>query len=480
MTTVFLIYEIIASRVEMSDYVSYILEICDSTFIHEQYHSQLVATQLSQVLNSPPSVGLVKPVYANIDAVPDTQNLTLDSFSSPLLHGVLNSSKADRQAWVDDIPMLQKLDHAIVINDLQLPYETEDKSFKGSDYYYVDIMNNYIYSYNKSGITGYLSKKTTPTHFIYNIAKIDLSKHIDDGDSIFSTPNNHNPNDNFINFTSPVYLHGKLKGVVVASISQQDLADMFKSHMRLRSNLWRYINISTYNSNSTHTINIKKSEKNYFNYINNSKLINKNIRVDLSVDITYLIVSSWKLITLYLLLTIMLLHFVWMHFRVYYNVSKENISDTLTSLYNRKVLTKALELRLQNLAERGVNILFISMDCDRLKYINDTFGHKEGDNAIIMIADAISASLRKGDYAIRMGGDEFILILIDYQRDYKNNAKHIAERIQKHISIADTHDRVHFSWGEWEMRSTDSIDDAIKASDLQLYNHKKSKRDSSQ
>ena len=75
-----------------------------------------------------------------------------------------------------------------------------------------------------------------------------------------------------------------------------------------------------------------------------------------------------------------------MHFRLYQNVSRENISDAMTGLYNRKILTPELEQRLQKLVQSGSSVMFIAIDMDKLKQINDTLGHQEGDLAITLLA----------------------------------------------------------------------------------------------
>lgn len=126
--------------------------------------------------------------------------------------------------------------------------------------------------------------------------------------------------------------------------------------------------------------------------------------VELSLDILYFIVSSRKLFLFYLLATALLLNMVRLHFRLYHNVTRENISDAMTGLYNRKILTPTLEQRLQRLVAAGTSVTFIAIDLDKLKMINDTQGHHEGDRAITLLAKAIEASVRKSDYAIRPAG----------------------------------------------------------------------------
>ncbi len=85
-------------------------------------------------------------------------------------------------------------------------------------------------------------------------------------------------------------------------------------------------------------------------------------------------------------------------------------SDDLTKLYNRRfIFSKLDELCEVDTAKFGLCFL----DLASLKYVNDTFGHKEGDQYIIDIANILKASIRDEDLSARIGGDEFILVLLD-------------------------------------------------------------------
>lgn len=191
--------------------------------------------------------------------------------------------------------------------------------------------------------------------------------------------------------------------------------------------------------------------------------------MELSLDVTYFLLSSWKLFLFYLLTTAALLHLVRTHFRLYRMVSKENISDSLTGLYNRKILSPMQSLRLQRLTEQGASIVIIALDLDKLKHINDTWGHNEGDRAIILLAQAISATVRKSDYAVRLGGDEFCIILVDYDEE---DAQLIPQRIKHQLALIDEDNRVSFSWGAYKMRVGDNLDGAMEIADRRLYQQK--------
>ncbi|MEI7445373.1 MAG: GGDEF and EAL domain-containing protein [Burkholderiales bacterium] len=88
-----------------------------------------------------------------------------------------------------------------------------------------------------------------------------------------------------------------------------------------------------------------------------------------------------------------------------------SLHDALTGLPNRVYLTHQLEEALKH--ERAAAVLYV--DLDRYKIINDTLGHSVGDQVLIEVARRFRESIRPDDVAGRIGGDEFILLLLDLQ-----------------------------------------------------------------
>lgn len=127
---------------------------------------------------------------------------------------------------------------------------------------------------------------------------------------------------------------------------------------------------------------------------------------------------------------------------------------------------------MQQLVNAGTCVTFIAIDCDKLKTINDTLGHQEGDRIITILANAIQASIRKSDYAIRLGGDEFCIILVDYAPEF---TAQLLDRIREKLHTIAPDTSVSFSAGIYNMQPNDTIDDAYKASDVQLYRNKQKK-----
>ncbi|MCQ5166591.1 MAG: GGDEF domain-containing protein [Butyribacter sp.] len=83
--------------------------------------------------------------------------------------------------------------------------------------------------------------------------------------------------------------------------------------------------------------------------------------------------------------------------------------DEMTGLYNKNRLLALLDEKVYD----SQNIAVIYWDVNRLKYVNDNFGHIAGDRLIIKVAEAIRSSARKDDAAFRYGGDEFVMIIND-------------------------------------------------------------------
>lgn len=105
--------------------------------------------------------------------------------------------------------------------------------------------------------------------------------------------------------------------------------------------------------------------------------------------------------------------------------------DPLTQLLNRRGLEKALTVETSRADRKGIRVFAALMDCDDFKQTNETYGHVGGDLVLQNLATNIFRSIRPTDYAARVGGDEFIVFLIDVDESL---AKEIAERVRKNIS----------------------------------------------
>lgn len=100
--------------------------------------------------------------------------------------------------------------------------------------------------------------------------------------------------------------------------------------------------------------------------------------------------------------------------------------DPLTELYNKRGMMMALTRELNAAQRRKSHVALVYMDVDKFKFINDTFGHAKGDEVLRALGEAIVKSCRSTDFACRVGGDEFCVILPDAEA---GTAQAVAEKI---------------------------------------------------
>jgi len=92
---------------------------------------------------------------------------------------------------------------------------------------------------------------------------------------------------------------------------------------------------------------------------------------------------------------------------------EQAIRDPLTGLFNRRFLEECMDHELARAQRSSSSLGVIMLDMDRFKLLNDTHGHAAGDERLREVARVLLGSLRAGDVACRIGGDEFIVLLPD-------------------------------------------------------------------
>lgn len=89
--------------------------------------------------------------------------------------------------------------------------------------------------------------------------------------------------------------------------------------------------------------------------------------------------------------------------------------DVLTGLPNRLLLRDRMELALKQAKRNQNEITVCYLDLDGFKAINDSVGHNAGDQVLVEVAHRLLAAVRDGDTVARIGGDEFVILLVDYE-----------------------------------------------------------------
>ena len=154
--------------------------------------------------------------------------------------------------------------------------------------------------------------------------------------------------------------------------------------------------------------------------------------------------------------------------------------DTLTGCCNRGYGMGLLEQQIKLAHRKKYPLLLAYIDIDKFKYINDTFGHKEGDIILKEVVKFFKSILRDIDIICRLGGDEFLLIFPDSSLD---DAPLIRERLSKNLEklnqkLAKPY-KIDFSIGFSCYNSSNplSIEELIRVADENMYEEKKKKEE---
>jgi diguanylate cyclase (GGDEF)-like protein len=117
--------------------------------------------------------------------------------------------------------------------------------------------------------------------------------------------------------------------------------------------------------------------------------------------------------------------------RLFAEVQRLAVTDSLTGLYNRHKLSEVLEAEIERSRRYSRALSVVMIDMDGLKRINDTRGHAVGDAVLQGVAQAIRSAVRRVDTPTRIGGDEFLVLLPEAD---SREAVRVAIRIFDHIA----------------------------------------------
>lgn len=116
--------------------------------------------------------------------------------------------------------------------------------------------------------------------------------------------------------------------------------------------------------------------------------------------------------------------------RLFEQTKRLAITDGLTELFNHRYLHETLERTLERCLRETQPLALIMIEIDNFKWYNDTYGHRQGDEALRTVADLLRRGSRPNDLVARYGGDEFMIVL---PNTTKEAAFEIAERIRRMV-----------------------------------------------
>ncbi len=154
-------------------------------------------------------------------------------------------------------------------------------------------------------------------------------------------------------------------------------------------------------------------------------------------------------------------------------------TDMLTGAGNRRSGLTILQKMVELFKRQGLNLVVCFFDLNDLKPVNDIYGHAQGDNYIRMVADIVAESIRAADTLVRMGGDEFLIILPQCDLDH---AAEVMKRVENRLAAVNQAGQYPFkasiSYGlaACQEGSSCSCEELINHADAEMYLRKEAFR----
>jgi diguanylate cyclase (GGDEF)-like protein/PAS domain S-box-containing protein len=156
-----------------------------------------------------------------------------------------------------------------------------------------------------------------------------------------------------------------------------------------------------------------------------------------------------------------------------------SLVDELTAVHNRRGFLAVAEQQVKFAQRTKKDMVLFYADLDDLKTINDTYGHDEGDAALVAAAGLLRDAFRDSDIVARIGGDEFVVLAIDIAEGKAAAlARRLREKIQARNARPDAAYPISFSLGtaRYDPERPCTLQDLLTAADRKMYAEKASKK----
>ena len=140
--------------------------------------------------------------------------------------------------------------------------------------------------------------------------------------------------------------------------------------------------------------------------------------------------------------------------------------DELTKAYNRRYVVRET----QKLLDGGKDFTLCYIDIDNLKYVNDNFGHEEGDAYIKRIKNEIEACIRSTDILGRIGGDEFVILFPECSiQTVTEKMEIINDNIKMHLEKKLYPDGFSYGIATSDEKDLSTVEELLNAADKRMY-----------
>lgn len=157
---------------------------------------------------------------------------------------------------------------------------------------------------------------------------------------------------------------------------------------------------------------------------------------------------------------------------------EQAVRDQLTGLHNRLAYDERIVQEFARWKRYGHSTVLMMIDIDHFKSVNDTYGHKAGDKALVLIADQIRNNLRESDFLARFGGEEFVVLMPETNLDAAIVA---ADKLLKAVEQCEFHYQnakvnITISGGLAQLRKDDTSETLFQRADDAMYRAKEAGR----
>ncbi len=159
-------------------------------------------------------------------------------------------------------------------------------------------------------------------------------------------------------------------------------------------------------------------------------------------------------------------------------LSESVITDDLTGLLNRRGFFTLANKQCEIASRNNLNLSFLYIDLDGMKAINDTYGHKTGDEALVDVANILTDSFRTSEVISRIGGDEFTVMVTEKTETHLEAlTKRLNENLKKYNAKSEKKYKLSLSLGltRYNHEKPCSVAELITIADSLMYEDKKGK-----
>lgn len=148
------------------------------------------------------------------------------------------------------------------------------------------------------------------------------------------------------------------------------------------------------------------------------------------------------------------------------------ITDALTGCHNRRFFDEVERRELERRRRYGTPLSVVFIDVNHFKRLNDSLGHDRGDAVLWMIGNLLKGQVRQSDYAIRWGGDEFLLLLSCTEDEARTKASNLKAAFEQERVEAALPPYLGLSVGVATVSPDEGLRAAIREADAQMYDDK--------